>query len=685
VVITAHHGGIDTLQGNDSDNVLTGGEWRVTEYQPGHWGYLYITKYFGCHLLGGAGNDTLIGSDYNDELIGGQGDDFLMGGKGGDTLTGGAGADTYRIGKNNDHIQLHADSQDTIELNADVSDADLIIGVLGTPGEGAVTLWLPGTEITLDNAGAWDGLNVVFANGRQITGLDILSEAHKPVQAMGTSGNDVLMGRDGPDTLVGLGGNDTLNGFAGIDVLIGGAGDDTYLIDWNAWSPVPWDSSPRDTDVDKVQEEPGGGVDTVISSISIRLDAGVENLILTTGGTSGEGNDLDNVLTFKKWGGEFYGGGGQDTLLGGDGDERLRGGEGSNTYRGGRGNDNIDVTGSAGEVIYFDRGDGQDTVTGYDLSAISTNATIVFGAGIAPQDINLMKYYSGELMVEVQGGQVSDSLLLNHPNGDLVASHTQVQFADGSRYTLTQLAQGGVALTSLNTGTSGDDNLTGGAVNDTLTGLAGNDTLDGGAGADVYAFSKGDGQDVVHADSQDTISFDAGLARGDLIIGKLGATAANTVVLGFKNNTDSITLDNAGQWDGLKLSFADGSSLTGADIMAEATKPVEPPKPPNLTLTGTAGKDKLTGGEGNDTLTGLADNDTLAGGLGADQLIGGAGDDLYQLLDDVDQITEGLGEGTDTVRTSLNDYTLPANVENLTLMCRCGGRQRQCAGQRASG
>ena len=57
----------------------------------------------------------------------------------------------------------------------------------------------------------------------------------------------------------------------------------------------------------------------------------------------------------------------------------------------------------------------------------------------------------------------------------------------------------------------------------------------------------------------------------------------------------------------------------------------------------------------------------LDGGAGADTMIGGTGDDAYVVDNTGDVVTESASEGTEVVNTSVN-YTLGANIENLTLM-----------------
>ncbi|MCB1486500.1 MAG: calcium-binding protein [Bauldia sp.] len=93
------------------------------------------------------------------------------------------------------------------------------------------------------------------------------------------------------------------------------------------------------------------------------------------------------------------------------------------------------------------------------------------------------------------------------------------------------------------------------------------------------------------------------------------------------------------------------------------------------TLLGQEESDTLNGGDGNDFLYGRANadfldgganDDFLDGGAGVDDMRGGAGNDTYIVDNASDFILENAGQGTDSVFSSA-DYTLGANIENLTL------------------
>jgi Ca2+-binding RTX toxin-like protein len=86
----------------------------------------------------------------------------------------------------------------------------------------------------------------------------------------------------------------------------------------------------------------------------------------------------------------------------------------------------------------------------------------------------------------------------------------------------------------------------------------------------------------------------------------------------------------------------------------------------NDLLIGNSSDNILRGNGGDDGLTGGSGNDLLDGGTGADTLMGGSGDDILIVDHAGDAVAELLGEGADTVRSSIS-YTLTDNVENLEL------------------
>ncbi|ESQ75477.1 calcium-binding protein, partial [Asticcacaulis sp. YBE204] len=83
-------------------------------------------------------------------------------------------------------------------------------------------------------------------------------------------------------------------------------------------------------------------------------------------------------------------------------------------------------------------------------------------------------------------------------------------------------------------------------------------------------------------------------------------------------------------------------------------------------LFGLAGADLLDGGAGKDGLEGGAGNDTLNGDGGADTMTGGQGDDVYFVNDVADVVLEEVGQGNDTVFSTVS-FTLGTGVEALVL------------------
>ena len=190
-------------------------------------------------------------------------------------------------------------------------------------------------------------------------------------------------------------------------------------------------------------------------------------------------------------------------------------------------------------------------------------------------------------------------------------------------------------------GTSSSDQIFGFGGDDTLNGNGGNDTLDGGSGADTM--SGGTGNDTYIVDDV-----------GDSVI-ELSGQGTDTV----RTTLTAYLLDANVE----KLRFIGSGNFTGTGN--ELSNEIEGGASSD-DLFGEDGYDYLLGRGGDDNLYGGADGDTLDGGSGGDHMEGGTGDDAYIVDDLGDVVLEFSGEGTDQVYTSLSDYVIPDEVENMT-------------------
>jgi Ca2+-binding RTX toxin-like protein len=647
------------------------------------------------------------GNELDNHIIGNSAGNVLTGLLGSDTLDGAGGADTLIAGAGDDIYVVDNAADQIIELAEEGSDLVLSF-VDWTLGAHLENLTLIGDAPVSGNGNELDNTVIGNAAGNVLGGLlgnDTLMGMAGDDQIDGGAGSDLLDGGDGNDTLsggaaadvlIGGQGDDSLDGGAGADTMSGGAGDDTYVVDQAG---------------DSVDEAPGGGIDTVRSSIDYTLGANLENLLLTGAALLGTGNTLANTIT---------GNAGNNVLDGGAGADTLVGGAGNDTY----------IVDDAGDSVVEDAGQGADLVQAsvtHTLAANVENLVLTGGAAING---------TGNELANLITGNSAANVLLGEGGSDTLAGLGGHDVLDG-----------GAAADSLDGG-AGNDTLLGGGGNDTLLGGTGNDSLDGGSGADSMAGGSGndtylvdnagdnvaeladEGIDTVQASISHALSANVenlvllgavaingtGNALANQITGNSaanvldGGAGADTLAGGAGDDTyviddagDIVTeLSNAGV-DRVLASVShtlvanvENLTLTGINAINgtgnELANVINGNSAANVlagglgadTLSGGGGNDlldgggagdwldggnnndTLLGGAGNDTLFGGNGNDSLDGGSGTDSMAGGAGNDSYVVDTLADVVLELDGEGTDTVFASIG-YTLGAHVENLTL------------------
>ncbi len=593
-------------------------------------------------LTGLAGNDTLDGGLGADQLIGGIGDDTYFVDDAGDVVVelAGEGTDqvrsriTYALAGNVENLTLIGSASingtgnqlDNI-LVGNIADNELDGGVgadvmRGNAGNDTYTVESAGDQvIELANNGV-DRVksSINYALTANVENLSLFGSA-----TQGT-GNELENRLDGnsalASTLLGLGGNDILSGGAGDDLLDGGSGGDLMA------GGASNDHYMVDDLNDFVEENTAQGIDLVTASVSYSLASHVENLALTGVALAGTGNELANVLTANGLGNTLSGLAGNDSLLGGVGNDLLLGGADNDSLTGNAGNDVLDGGTGADAMA---GGSGDDT---YFVDQVGDVVTEAFAAGY--DGVNSSIDYT--LTTNVEKLTLSGAALLGTGN---VLANTLV--ANGLGNTLSGLAGDDVLMGGL-----GQDTLLGGADNDTLSGNDGNDLLDGGLGADSMAGGTGNDSYMVEQ-------------AGDLVTEALNEGNDNvsaSINYTLTANVENLTLNGL-------ATLGTGNNLANV-LTANALGNTLTGLAGNDTLVGGSGTDTLLGGADNDSLTGNAGNDLLDGGTGADAMTGGLGDDVYQVDNLGDVVTELLGEGTDSVTSTIN-YVLTAHVENLTL------------------
>ena len=326
------------------------------------------------NMGGGFGADEMLGSKFDDTLLGGGGDDILAGYAGKDHLDGGGGNDTATY-FNGPTVPIGTTGGPPTGVTASLANPGINTG--DAAGDTYVSIEnLTGSMFSdtlygdqFDNILRGDPeYKLEFPDGSapdpsapKSPHLATTSTPGGGNDALyGGGGNDKLFGGFGNDTLFGETGDDVLDGGIGADQMTGGIGDDWYFVD---------DSG------DKVIEVPGGGNDTVFTTIDYTIKGGLEiealvNLTPATG-LKLTGNELANRIYGSNGDDRLQGRAGIDQLLGGGGNDRLDGGTEADSMKGGAGDD-VYIVDDFADSVSENTGEGYDTVitsVGYKLQA----------------------------------------------------------------------------------------------------------------------------------------------------------------------------------------------------------------------------------------------------------------------------------------------------------------------------
>jgi Ca2+-binding RTX toxin-like protein len=336
---------------------------------------------------------------------------------------------------------------------------------------------------------------------------------------------------------------------------------------------------------------------------------------------------------------QIYGYGGKDHLVGGDNTDYLDGGTGADRMDGGGSSDTYVVDNAGDEVIERElEAFGDGFITGGENDLVYASVSFTLGAFV--EHLSLI---TGAGAINGTGNGLDNAIHGNNSGNTLTGlDGDDLLIGHGGNDTL----RGG----------NHNDELYGSEDNDTLEGGAGSDTMDGGTGTDTMRGGTGDDYYFVD-NSGDTVTENANEGHDTVYSSVTFTLGANVEDLGMQTGAVDGTgnaLDNviSGNASDNEIRGLDGEDL----------------------LKGGGGADVLRGGDQNDELHGQGGDDTLRGDAGDDEMYGGTNDDSYFVNSAGDEVVEYGNEGIDAVLvSSLDNYTLTANVENLHLVTGTNG------------
>lgn len=386
-----------------------------------------------------------------------------------------------------------------------------------------------------------------------------------------------------------------------------------------------WDAGGNDTlnlsgwnTASTVDLAPGSfsSANSMTMNISIARGAWIENAVTGNGNDTVYGNERNNIITTNGGNDTIYALGGDDTISAGTGNDYINGGEGNDT------------------VIFNDSWDNISWTY-----SIATATFTFMGVLIGTDTITAVERFIDSLNVERTAMSFLDPSLLP-PVASVEADLSEVLEGTGSPTAVTFTISLSKAASSSET-------------------IAWQVAGTGSSAANALDFD---------GDRSGTVTFEAGELTKTVTVYVAGdsdfeleerfalsiSSPTRSVTIGTASVTVAILNDDVQLIPILLQGTSRSETLVGTDNMDR--------------IVGGGGHDILRGNGGRDILIGGAGNDVLDGGADADHMTGGAGNDIYY-VDEIDDVIVELSRGgTDTVRTTLNGYTLGTWLENLEFL-----------------